>query len=261
TFYGTTYAALYVNDNGLITFGSGNNSANNLNLTASPEQAAIAPLWSNWRTDLNADDQVLGKFEDTDGDGTPDRLILEWHQVQHAPNSPAPVTFQTVLELNTGAAAGAVVFNYPNLDAADLNSGGLTAAVGIKDEGSQGPTRLLVSFNGLSPFVGSGQAVEFTAGPADGPGRGPTLAATLLVPVPAGPGQAGPTVAPLRIGDRGTELAPDRRGAEQVFALPAQQEAEGLWFRSGRAALAERAPVDSWTLVLDDWNAPAASAV
>ena len=42
-FYGTTYSRIHVSTNGLITFGSGNTSATNSDLTASPSQAAMAP--------------------------------------------------------------------------------------------------------------------------------------------------------------------------------------------------------------------------
>jgi hypothetical protein len=162
-FYGTVYPSLFVSSNGLITFGSGNSAATNTDLTTAPAQAAIAPLWDDWRTDLDANDQVLGKFEDTDGDGTADRLIVQWHAVQHAPNSPSAVTFQAILSLNTAIHPGAIVFNYPDLDAANpVFDNGLSATVGIKASGTQGPNRLLVSLDSLSVFVGSGQALRLS---------------------------------------------------------------------------------------------------
>src|SRR5262249_31932143 len=86
TFYGVTYtgaSVLYASSNGLLTFGSADDSGGNTDLTTDPSQAAIAPLWDDWRTDQDANDQVLGEFQDTTGDGVPDRLIIEWNQVQH----------------------------------------------------------------------------------------------------------------------------------------------------------------------------------
>ena len=105
---------------------------------------------------------VLAKYEDTNSDGINDRLILEWNLVQGAPTSPSPVTFQAILRLNTGATPGDIIFNYPDLDAGDSRSNGASASVGIKDTGTQGANRLLVSFNATSPYVGSGKAIRIT---------------------------------------------------------------------------------------------------
>ncbi len=167
-FYGSVYQSFFVGSNGAISFGIGGvTGPANENLTINPTRPAIAPLWDDWRTDLDADDQVLGKFEDLNADGTPDRLILEWNQVQHFPSS-RPVTFQAILSLNTGTRASDIVFNYLDLDSGDANTQGAGATVGIKEISTQGPDRLLVSFNQLSPFVGSGQAIRFSAPPVGG---------------------------------------------------------------------------------------------
>src|SRR5262249_42750226 len=145
-FYGTTYtgaASLFASSNGLITFGSDEGSSGNTDLTFAPGQAAIAPLWDDWRTDVDLNDQVLCKLEDTTGDSIADRLIIEWSQVQHYATSPSSVTFQAILQLNTGTTPGAITFNYPNLDTGDGYRNGSSATVGIKDSGSQGDNRLL----------------------------------------------------------------------------------------------------------------------
>src|SRR5262249_6025281 len=86
TFYGVTYTGnnqLFASSNGLITFGSGNSSAANSDLTASPSQPALAVLWQDWikSSGDTTGPMILGKFEDLDGNGTPDRLIIEWNQV------------------------------------------------------------------------------------------------------------------------------------------------------------------------------------
>lgn len=160
-FYGTSYTSLIVSTNGLITFGSANTSGSNANLTSSPSQRSIAPLWDDWiNTTGNA--MLLDKYEDTNADGTYDRLIFEWNNVQAGPTSPSPVTFQAILQLNTGATPGAITFNYPDLDsgAADSHTNGTSATVGIKDTGTQGARRLLVSFNAASVYVSSGKAIR-----------------------------------------------------------------------------------------------------
>lgn len=162
SFYGTNYTTLNVSTNGLIAFGSSTTSAANTDLTSSPSQRVIAPMWDDWiNTTGNA--ILLSKYEDTNGDGVNDRLILEWNSVQGAPTSPSPVTFQAILQLNTGTTPGTITFNYPDLDAGSTRSNGGSATVGIKDTNTQGTKRLLVSFNSATnPYVSSGQAIRFT---------------------------------------------------------------------------------------------------
>ena len=109
---------------------------------------------------------VLGKFEDPDGDGVPDRLILQWNRVQYFGGSRF-VTFQAVLGLNTGAAASDFTFNYVDLADIDINTfvpRTVPRTVGIKDGGQQGDGRLLVTLDTPSPFVKTHQAIGFRAG-------------------------------------------------------------------------------------------------
>ena len=68
-FYGTSYTSLIVSTNGLITFGSANTAAANADLTASPTQRSISPLWDDW-TNTNGNAILLQKY-----DGN--RLILD----------------------------------------------------------------------------------------------------------------------------------------------------------------------------------------
>ena len=74
------------------------------------------------------------------------------------------MTFQAILQLNTGATPGAITFNYPDLDTGESTfDEGNGATVGIKDAGPQGDNRLLVSYNDFSnpkPLVGSGKAIR-----------------------------------------------------------------------------------------------------
>jgi subtilisin family serine protease len=160
-FYGASYSSFYVSTNGLITFGSGNNSHSNSDLKSSPSQRSIAPLWDDWKhTSGNA--IILGAFRDVDGDGN-NEAIIEWNKVQGYSSSPSSVTFQVILWMNTGSSPSNFAFNYPDLNAGNSRSNGGSATVGIKNSGSQGPDRLLVSYNdGSGKNVGSGKAIRFS---------------------------------------------------------------------------------------------------
>lgn len=155
-FYGTTYNSLFVSSNGLITFGLGNSEYLNGTLTNDVLEAAIAVLWDDLTTHVDAADVVLYQL-----DATNHRLIIEWSQVQHYPSSDA-MTFQAILELNSGASPGDIVFNYPDLLAGGGLNNGASATVGIKAAGVQGSERLLVSSGGVSPFVQTGRAIRFS---------------------------------------------------------------------------------------------------
>lgn len=178
-FYGETYSGnggLFVNTNGLITFGTGETTYGNSNLSVNPTQPSIAALWDDWRTDQGSLDSVLSKFEDTTGDGVPDRLIVEWSDVRRhsdpGPLSAVGVTFQAILSLNTGSTPGAIVFNFRDIDTGSTFSNGADATVGIKGSGAQGGNRLLVSYDrGNHPFVATGRAIRIARAPASVVGR------------------------------------------------------------------------------------------
>jgi N,N-dimethylformamidase beta subunit-like, C-terminal/Concanavalin A-like lectin/glucanases superfamily/Bacterial Ig-like domain/Bacterial Ig domain/Calx-beta domain len=187
SYYGTSYTSLIVSTNGLITFGTGTNSATNTDLTSSPTQRAIAPLWDDWN-DILGSAMVLGRYDDTDANGTSDRLIIEWN-VQGSPTSPSPVTFQAILHLSTAASPGSFTFNYPDTDSGDSRTDGASSTVGIKDSGTQGANRLLVQFDATSPYVGSAKAIRFTVTPdatppavsVTSPAAGATVSGTVTV--------------------------------------------------------------------------------
>ncbi len=157
-FYGTTYqgpSSLFASSNGLITFGSGNSAFQNTDLTSQPFQPAIAPLWTDWLK-TSGGPMLLGKLDTADNE-----LILQWDQILHF-QSTTPVTFQVILQLNTGNIPGNITVNYLSINTGDRNANGATATVGVKDVGFQGANRALVSFNGTNPLILSNQAVEFT---------------------------------------------------------------------------------------------------
>ena len=184
TFYGQTYTGpdqLWVSTNGLITFTGANGGPNrefeNDDLGASARQAAVSPLWDDWYNRNSDLSKVLYQFAGN-------RLIVEWNMVQHFPGSPSDVTFQAVLDLNTGVDAGGITFNYPDIDTEDEFSDGVSATIGIKGESPEGENRLLVSFNATHPMVHTGSAMRI------GINRQPILEPIGPFDVPEGSSQA-----------------------------------------------------------------------
>ncbi len=184
-FYGHVYTGnnqLFASSNGLITFGSANSEYVNTNLTSDPAQAAIAPLWTDW-IKSSGSPMLVGQFQDLDGDGVPDRLVLQWTQVNYISGS-LPITFQVFLSLNTGDQPSSFVFNY--VDLGDLDARNLVHTVGIKGANTQGANRLLAAFNQTSPFVKGNQAMLFQVASGDASrgdlaaARRGTLVATLF---------------------------------------------------------------------------------
>ena len=160
-YYGTNYTSVSLNPNGLITFGSTTTSSANGDLTTTPTQAAIAVLWDNWSTSTNGpagstDSAVLYRL-----DGS--RLIIEWSDVPFSGSALGTVTFQAILQLNTGSTPGRIIANYVDLDAGSATvTNGAGATTGIKAAGTQGARRMLVSQNtGSHPWVGSGKAILY----------------------------------------------------------------------------------------------------
>jgi Bacterial Ig-like domain len=158
--YGTTYTAVYVSSNGLITFGSGNASFVNTDLTTAPPQAAIAPLWGNLVVSGGLNSAVYWKVL---GTGASQRMIVQWNQCSfYAGNHTGRLTFEAILN-----ADGSIIYNYKNLNTGDYGSGGAAATVGIKDAGTQtqGGNRLLVSYDLRNQLIGSGKSFEITSAP------------------------------------------------------------------------------------------------
>lgn len=166
-YYGTEYSgggSLFVGTNGLIAFNGPAGFTTNLN--TAPPRPAIVPLAADWVTNKSSADMVLARFEDLNDDGAPDRLVVQWTDIQWILGSP-PATFQAVLYLNTGADSGDIVFNYIDLNPSNARSSGALATVGIKNNPSVGADVLLIkAFNGFThPAVISGGSIRFTVAP------------------------------------------------------------------------------------------------
>jgi hypothetical protein len=195
-FYGQVYTGtsqMFVNTNGMITFGSPTNQPNsNFSKPGPFQQLAgqpyIAAFYRDWTTsdstfpDGVPSGAVLGKFEDTAGDGTPDRLIVEWSDVRNFITLSAnrSVTFQAILDLNTASNAAGVTLNYVATQTLDpgVDNGNI---VGIRQSGTfvTTPTILISPTNQFgalgfppSPWVGPGKAMRFTDGSIGGTVRG-----------------------------------------------------------------------------------------
>src|SRR5439155_12591487 len=154
-FYGTTYSgptALWASTNGLLTFGSGNSSFIPGDLLTNPGQAAIAPLWM----DLY-DNDPNHLMISAEIDSVNNRLIIEWDHVYDYVTRSNPITFEAIIQLNTGNTPGYIVFNYAQLDYFK----GSAASIGIKDGGYQGPNDI-VSLQTADPLVDNNQAILFS---------------------------------------------------------------------------------------------------
>jgi Ca2+-binding RTX toxin-like protein len=160
-FYGKTYTGdqtLFASSNALITFDTPAAGRSNSDLANDLPERAIAPLWDDWDGIDNLPGEVLSKLEDTGGSSAPDRLIIQWNVV-HFPGS-SPILFQAILQLNTAATPGNIIFNYIDLDTSGSDSAeGASATVGIKDIGAQGPNQILISSDSTNPLIGDGKAI------------------------------------------------------------------------------------------------------
>jgi hypothetical protein len=150
-FYGTTYSgatAIWASSNGLITLGSGDASFLPTDLTSNPNQPAISPLWYDLFK-FSGGPMILGEIVNN-------QLIIEWSQVRDYQSSNL-LTFEAVLQLNTGVNPGSITINYSTVDWFGSGAG----TVGIKDAGPQGPNQVLVAYRTQSPLVGNNQAIQF----------------------------------------------------------------------------------------------------
>ena len=153
TFYGTTYTgdtALWVSSNGLISVGNSGTDFNN-NLNGGVANPVIAPLWDDYVTTHNANDQVLYKIETVNGHT---RLVVEWNVYPFNSFGAAgdDITFQAILELNTGGESGSIIFNYLDLQSSVVPHGS-SASVGIKSAGTSDPVRLVISHDTALAFA------------------------------------------------------------------------------------------------------------
>jgi hypothetical protein len=127
-FYGTTYTQLFASSNGLITFGTGNSDYHATNLRGSPPQAAIAVYW----TDLiktGTEPMIVWRI-----DGN--QLIVEWYRVSLYDDRTVRMTFEAIMDLNTGGRPGNIVLNYSSVTGTGDGPEDNGVTVGVKDAGT-----------------------------------------------------------------------------------------------------------------------------
>lgn len=119
-YYENQYTEVYINSNGMLTFGLGNRSRSNVALPQNPDpNNFIAPLWTNLTIGPNFDNPTgVVYFANK-----VDHVVIEWYQVGVRDVLSATVTFEVLL-YNTGD----IVFQYqtvkfPTGYVADLTTG------------------------------------------------------------------------------------------------------------------------------------------
>jgi hypothetical protein len=145
----------------LITFGAGNSSFRPTNLAGSPAQAAIAPYWTDLFKD-GTEPMILWRVNGN-------QLIIEWYKVSTFDDRSLHMTFQAILDLNTGGNSGDIVFNYSNVTGTGDQPENLGVTVGVKDAGtSAAVARTLVEDGTIfsstgDPRIQTGKALRLHA--------------------------------------------------------------------------------------------------
>ena len=150
TFYGTSYNQMFVSSNGLITFGSGNASFTNTDLSASPTQPAIAAYWD----DLHVSGGAANVYTLTQGVVGSRQFIVEWSDMSYFADNPRAGGFS--FEAILSETSGFIRLNYLNLATGHnnlLNDNAASATVGVTNGAGD---NLLLAFNsGANAFVGT----------------------------------------------------------------------------------------------------------
>jgi hypothetical protein len=159
-FFGVDYTSVFVSTNGLLTFGSGNSTFTNSDMTVDPGQAAIAPFWDDLHT--GSGQPAAGVYVQTVGAVGSRTFIVDWNQIRFfstAGTTQDTITFEAVLFEGSNQ----IRFNYLDLVSGGAANNGSSATVGIKDAGPQGGNRLVLAFNnGPNPFVGTEKSTLIT---------------------------------------------------------------------------------------------------
>ena len=159
-YFGSNNTTIFVSSNGLLSFGVADTTFTNTDLTATPNEAAIAPFWDDQQIVGGANTHVYFQVL---GSGPNQHLTIQYNNVSFFADAThtGGLTYEAQL-----FADGRIQFNYQNLVTGNnggSNENGASATVGIKDAGTQGPNRLLLAFNnGPNGFVGTGRSTLLT---------------------------------------------------------------------------------------------------
>jgi Concanavalin A-like lectin/glucanases superfamily/Carboxypeptidase regulatory-like domain len=152
TFYGQSYASIWVDTNGVASFVQPDGSAPEYSPIPSPAainrtNGAVYPFWHDWMVDAAASVRtaVLGAAPSR-------RFVIEWRNVVSYESPTTRATFEVILD-----ESGVVTFNYSGLDGSLLGLGGY-ATVGI--ENADGT--LALQYSSLMPVLRSGTSLRFT---------------------------------------------------------------------------------------------------
>lgn len=154
-FYGTAYTTLFVSTNGLITFGTGDDSYSNDTLASNPSEAAIAPFWNDLYVSNSSGTAKI--VTQTVGSSPNRQFIIQWDKVRfYGGSTTDPITFQVVLSEGSNS----IQLNYLDLaSASSSGSEGANATAGIK---AANPTNSrfveLINNNGPNAYVGTGKS-------------------------------------------------------------------------------------------------------
>lgn len=138
-FFGANYTSVFVSSNGLLAFGSGNSSYNNIGLPSQGAPAAvIAPFWDDLNPGAGGDIYVLQEAT---------RAIIQYQDVSHYGGG-GTYTFQVVLHSD-----GRIQFRYKTLTG---NSASCT--VGIQDSTKMFGLQMACN----TPYLTDGLAIDIS---------------------------------------------------------------------------------------------------
>ena len=157
-FYGTNYSSLYLSTNGMMSFGSGNDTYLNQNITSSdpPDEPVILPYWD----DLVADPgnpSGGGVYYETIGSPGSQQFIAEWYERRIADYSAGnELRFEVILFEGSNN----ILFQYADVIGSS-GSNGLSATVGIRDANGENTGNYLQwSYN--QAVITNEEAILFT---------------------------------------------------------------------------------------------------
>lgn len=159
-FYGTDYAEINWNVNGLFTFLETTDEWVNedmmiIDVPGGIDRPTIAPLWDDWKSDS----QGAGVFYEMRGTPGARRFIVQWDTLNHfiSPTvSSGTAQFQAVLYETSND----IVFQYADVLAGDTGDNGAEATVGIRDtDGHRNGEALQWSFD--SGIISDSLAIRF----------------------------------------------------------------------------------------------------
>jgi len=151
SFFGTSYNSIFVSSNGLITFGSGDSSFTNTDLSSSPTVPTIAAYWDDLYVSGSATTNVYTLTQGAPGSR---QFTVEWADMSYFSDSSRLGGFSFEATLFEGS--NLIRLNYLNL-ATGRNGGGqdnaASATVGVSN--GAGDVLLLAFNSGVNSFVGA----------------------------------------------------------------------------------------------------------